>query len=161
MKETLKRDTNFEDQKKQVEDKNRQQEIKELNEKFNVLLMENPIEIYAQYPDDNPIKKGIKINAVKNLIIDQLGEGGVSVVFNNDEFIGVNKNGVQSSLSFNSERSHNKILNDSFQNILTIMNESIKISGCSDDQKNMMFQAVINSLKNKVLEEDSSKEEKV
>lgn len=150
MNEKLKIDSEFEKKKEKVEYDNRRENHQYLASKFSEKLAESPIVFY--YQDINSFAKIDKVfDKVTEVRTDESGTGGsVDINFTYNDWISVNKTNFRTSDSF--ERY--KISEESFQNILTMMSEAIKISGYSEAEKNKMFQDVVNYFKSRIINKE-------
>lgn len=146
-------DYEVEKEKMGVQMDNRRAEIENMISKFTEKLSANPIKLYTQHTGSSPSESG-SLDKVKNVSFDESGTGGDSSIdFGNHEYIAVNKDGLRTSTYFNSENDYYKVNNDSYHNILTMMDELIKNSGYSETEKSKMFKYVIDNFKNKILKE--------
>lgn len=153
MKENSKDLQKFEQQKISLENQRNEEELKELKNKFSKILEENPIAFYNfdNYREVNKYEKEGELNFVSGIEVDKSGKGdGVKLSFNYGNFIKVETKKEQPvSLSNNLYRKN--ITEESFQNILTMMYDLIKISGYSDSEKEKMFQGLNNFFKGSVV----------
>jgi len=160
-------ETNFKEQKS-FEDKNKEKNLEDLKNKFNEILKENPIVFYSKkFKNEKPMKTGTSFNLIKDVRTDESGTGG-NIGFTAsyadkerkegyyDSYFFVDKNKANGHYEFNS-KDESRITKESFQNIVTIMNDLIKISGYSEKDKNQMFLYVIDNFKDKILKDEDLK----
>jgi len=148
-------DPEFEKQKERAEWENKQESHKYLASKFSEVLNQNPIVVYTQHRDSNPEDSGRKFDKVEEVRTDESGTGGsVSVIFDYNNWVAVDKKECKASSFFDKNNDYYKITEESFHNILDMMDELIKISGYTEIEKGKMFQSVVDSLKNKIVKKE-------
>ena len=144
-----------ENTKRDIEFSNNKEKMKDLISKFNERLSKNPIAIYVQHDKKYKAENPRTYNAITNTYTDISGTGGsVGFDFDDREYISVTKNEIRPSSFFDSRAEYYKITEDSFQNILRMMDELIRASGYSDVDKSKMFQYVIDNFKEKIIKEE-------
>ena len=145
-----------ENKKRDVEFSNNREKMKDLISKFNERLSETPIAIYVQHDKKYKPENPKTYSAITNAYTDPSGTGGsVGFEFENREYLSVTKNEVRTSSFFDSRAEYYKITEESFQNILRMMDELIRSSGYSDVDKSKMFQYVIDNFKEKIINEEN------
>ncbi len=160
MNEGLNNEFKITPEQKNIEWKNHIDMLNHFKEEFSKILKENPIQIFTKNAD-YPAEKLRGIDNIKNVNIDESGTGGiVSVNFSYDDYISVTTKGFSGSSPFNKKYDFYKINEVSFQNILTMMDELIKRSGYSEQEKSKMFQFVVDGLKDKVIKDEEIKKVK-
>lgn len=166
MKEKLneKFSADFEQQKKNIEWNNKEAKLNDFKNEFNEILSQNPINIYTQYNKDMKARKeNLFFKGVESLRSDESGTGG-NVGFELTikggkvyDWIYVNKDGSVSADHYLRKDDCYKITNDSFQNILTMVNKLIKNSGYNDKEKNAMFNGIVEHFKGKIIKDEDLK----
>ena len=149
----------FERKKEETQWTNRQEKIKSLVLKFSEKLQKDPIIVYVKHSGFRA-KKNTEYDKITDARTDTSGSGGGSTVFlGRDEWISVGKDGFNASTYFRPSSDYYKITNGSFQTILTMMDELIRESGYTETEKTKMFKAVVDGLKNKIIEDSDITEE--
>jgi len=144
-------DAKFESDKKRVERDNKQENTKYLATKFSEVLAQNPIVVYTNHEGSKRKDVSKKCDKVQEVRTDESGTGGVSVYFDSSDWVSVGENGFSASNFFDKKTGYYKITEESYQNILTMMNELIKASGYTEVEKQKMFQMVVDNFKGKIL----------
>lgn len=139
----------FEKKKQAFELKTRAKKEKFLEEKFSEILEQHPIVMYKKG------KKEIfsKSDKAKEVLLNH-DDQGISVSFNNDNWIRVYTKDIMVSYFFDEERGDYKITKDSFDTILTVMHDAIGATSCSESDKENMFQMIIDNFKSKIIEDE-------
>ena len=155
-------DPDFERAKANQENKNKNKIYEGLASKFSELIKENPIIVYTQHDGFGSEQNNRFFDKVQEVRTDESGTGGsISVNFSYDDYIVVDKKGARGSYHFDKNFTHYKITKESLSNIMRMMNEMIRRSGYSDQEKAMMSQYVFDNFKGKIIKlEDLEKNEK-
>ena len=161
MKEGLNKKSNseFEDQKKNTEWNNQEESLKYLASKFSEMLAESPIVIYEEKKGSKAEEVGKKFDKVQEVRTDKTGTGGhINIIFDYNNYIAVDKDRFDACNYFQKQSDYYKITEESYQNILTMMDKLIKISGFSEVEKEKMFQMVVENFKNKIIKDEDLKQ---
>ena len=143
-------------EKNSIQAQNRAEKIEGLLLKFSDLIKENPIIVTYTGGENSKMEHAEKIDKIESVVSDKNGVGdNTGVRFSNGEYIYIRRNAVDASPLFVEGSTGNKITEESFQNILTIMKELIKISGYDNADKEKMFELVVNNFKDSIIKKEN------
>jgi hypothetical protein len=163
MKESLDERTKrfkFEDEKERVENKNKNDEIEILKTKFSAMLAENPIVVYEYEPlrtdESKRLEKLGDINEVNNISGYSTKENStININFGKyGTYINVNNTRLDGGHLFDPAFRNNKITEDSFKNILTMISESMKTLNFPENDKVQITQRIIDNFKGRILKDE-------
>jgi hypothetical protein len=154
--EGKKPDAQFEQDKRYVEDSNYREKINHFVSKFSEKLSENPIKEYVQHKSDEFPKEQGSLNKVTSIRFDESGTGGsMGIEFGSYNYINVDTSGTRGGGVFEKNADYYKVSQNSFHDIVSMMDQLIKSSGYTDMEKTKMLDYVIKHFEHKVITEDA------